>query len=376
MYIEKIANVTSHEDSQPGLIDMLVGDTRKSYSEQFTKHIKKYYGKKVVQQLHNRDIFLAEQFGPNGVKAIELLAGKFTVNPNTIFEVDIPTFNSLPVRTRTMLSDLYTIVIHDYMEGGWFFKKEHSQNSNTLLSSGSLDSGVPVFLMCTYANSVESGNICSTFPDETKKRLAIMPVHKARPWRLDMLHALDQAEIIDEIDWSLWLNFNETDVPSHFEQSKNVTTARWKTASEHPFVIKYKNQLPKKLDIIDDFYDCLPMNLLYHGKYKWHICTETYMDKFFLTEKTVKSFIAGHVPLTVAKPGFNKFLEDYGFKFVGDYDQLGGQERIDKIVEILSTDHRDYTDIARHNYDLITDCDRVSIIIADSIQKTLFKHKK
>jgi hypothetical protein len=364
MYIEKINNSLSKNKS-PGLVDIFIGDTTNCYSHGFVKNINHYYSSLITKHLDDANILLGKQFGSNGLTVTELLANKYTLNESTFFEMDINTYLSCPTVIRNMLLQ-YNIIVHDYMEGGWFLSEHKIPEEFTVLT-GSANS-IPIFMLCTMANSRATGNVNNNL-DMHRNKLALVPIHKPRPWRLDVLAALDDRDLLDRCDWSLWFNLGDEGAPGDFAVSPNVSKARWGEHVEHPFVKKHFDVLPKQLDVIDHFDDCLPLHTDYHNQYRWHIVAETYMTNYFATEKTFKAFIGGHVPLTVAKPGFNKCLEDLGFIMPGNYDHLEGNERIDAIVDMVAEDTNDYTDVIVHNHDIIIN--HADKIVADCIKKRL-----
>lgn len=360
MNIEKVTSVRTQQQL-PGLVDILLGVNTDCYHESFVVNIASVFGNTIISKLHKLNINVGGRYGSEGVDIMTLMATP--VDPDTVYEICAHTYASLTSGQRRSLR-AHHIIVHDLMEGGYLLKDIDTADVQIL--TGSADS-FPVYLLATVANSIKTGNICSVFPDSTEKRLAIIPTHKPRPTRLNMLHAIDESGLLSQCEWSLWFNQGVDGEPGSFTSSPNVGAGRWTDAGRHPFVTKYGHLLPKQLDYIDNFADCLPMHSQYHGKFKWHVVCETYMDRYFTTEKTFKAFIAGHIPLTVAKPGFNSILESMGFRLPGNYDHLPPQERIQKIVEILKQDNTDYTDIAQHNYNLITSVESVSDIMVNKI---------
>ena len=365
VYLEKIKN-NINNGAFPGLVDLFVGDASKSYLPGPAKHIKAVYGTEMIDQLEKSNILLARRFKHTGIDVYELLLKSPLEFADTVFELDWQSYASYPTSVKKRLAH-YNVVVHDFMEGGFCL-----QNIDVLPGikslTGSADQ-LPVYMLSTLAESIRTNNLCKHFPEYTDKKLAIVPIHKPRTFRLDLLEALDQAGLLDYCDWSLWFNTGDVGEIGNFSQSPNVSARRWSEQIHHPFVQKHWHLLPKPLDYIESIEECVPLHKQYHGKYKWHIVCETYMNLFFATEKTFKAFVAGHIPLTVAPAGFNSLLEKIGFVMPGDYDSLSGQHRISKIIETLKNDHTDYTEVAKHNYHLATSVEKTSSIIVDRLSR-------
>lgn len=360
MNIEKI---TSNKSTAflPGIVDIFLAGTANCYHDYFVKNIASVFGTSVINKLAELGISLGYKYGSRGIDVFTLMAS--SVDPDDVYEICPYTFGSLTKKQQQILCK-HNVIVHDLMEGGHLLD---TINTNTV--TGCIDS-VPIFLLCTIANSIVTGNISKTIPHTSQKQRAIVPIHKARPERLDMLEMLYQENILRECDWSLYLHDNDHGVAGDFLASPNLSTNRWSEANSHPFVRKHKHLLPKVLDTIPTFAECLPLNKKYHGVYKWHIACETYQHRSFITEKTFKAFIGGHIPLTVAPPGFNKCIEQYlGFKMPGDYDHLSGISRVQKIAQIVKRNEQDYTEIIQYNHTRIMSVDTVSEIIANSINR-------
>jgi hypothetical protein len=371
VHIEKIKN-NIKQGAFPGLVDLFVGDASKSYLPGPAKHVKAIYGSEITNQLANHSIFLARKFGPTGIDIYDLLLQSPTNFADTVFELDCQTYGSYPAAIKKRLEH-YNVVVHDFMEGG-FCLQDIDVLPGTASVTGSVND-LPIFMLSTLAESIRTNNLCSEFPVCTEKKLAIVPVHKPRSIRLDLLHALDQNNLLEHCDWSLWFNTGDIGKLGDFAHSPNVSKDRWIDQLQHPFVQKHWHALPKQLDHIETFEECVPLHKQYHGKYRWHIVCETYTNLCFATEKTFKAFVAGHVPLTVAPPGFNCLVEELGFVMPGDYDNLKGESRITRIIEILKGDHSDRTEIAKHNYQLATSVESTSAIIVNRIRRLINLHR-
>jgi len=364
MHIEKLVNKNYSSDQLLGNVDIILGYSNdKSYMTFSAKFIPDMLSDRILHFLKRREVYIGEQFGTEGLEVTELLASNSDFS-NTVFEMSGLAYQTLPSNFKKGLKK-FNIVCFDYMEGGYFL-----QESNVKQVTGGLD-GIPWFMAFSLTHSIDTKNIYSTFPNFADKKHAIVPIHKPRWNRLYLLNLLDKSELLEFSDWSLTINFDEDGEYNDFDKSPNVSISRWKDVHEHEFVVKYKDQLPKKLDDIEFFSQCIPLSKEYHGNYKWHFVCETYPDLYFATEKTWKSMIAGHIPVTIAKPGFNKLLQKYGFQVPGIYDKFEGSERIEMAVQMVEEDlmfPKDYEKIAEHNFNLITDLDFVAETLAVRIQ--------
>lgn len=367
MYIEKIQH-TSQTQALPGLTDILLGCDPTLYHYFPVKHIASVLGSYIIQELAQHNIFIGTRYGTKGVTIESVVNGDVDIT-DTVFEIDQFTYAML---TPLMQRALHKIphIVHDLTEGGDFLK---NRNKHSITMSGSIhsehDINMVLYWLCTLSASIATSNITPQCPAQVEQTLAIVPIHKARNNRVQMLHSLDQRGVLDYCDWSLWLNFDADNVLGDFERSPNVSVNRWTYASTHPFVQKYQRLLPKKLDSIELIDDCVPLPKQYHGKHRWHVVCETFDHRYFVTEKTFKAFIGGAVPLTVAKAGFNSHLEKIGFVLPGNYDHLHGQERIDAIADMIESDCNDYTEIVQHNWHLATDKKRVAQIFVQPLVK-------
>ena len=257
---------------------------------------------------------------------------------------------------RKRLQDLSHIIrLQDYMQ---VLYVTGTQDRNMRYASGEAF-GVPIWLLCTVADTIEA-DCLADFHVSDVPGLALCMVNKPRQWRLDMLEELYQQELLDTgVDWTLSISLP-------ILQSKYERIQKWASRETHPFVQRFKHVLPKAMHA-EWYNECvyLPSQLV--GNYKWNICCETYDHAHFVTEKTIKSFLGCMAPLTVAPAGFNQHLEAMGFQMPGNYDHLEGKERIQAIAQILKTDNTDYTDLIKHNYDLITNRTAISELIANRI---------
>jgi len=96
-----------------------------------------------------------------------------------------------------------------------------------------------------------------------------------------------------------------------------------------------------------------------------HIYTESEIDKQVCTEKTVKPFLAGQIPIPLTPIGHLEYLKELGFNtfedLLGyDYDSLSYENKIEKIVDIVSKGKyyienyytKNYTKVEENNINL------------------------
>lgn len=96
-----------------------------------------------------------------------------------------------------------------------------------------------------------------------------------------------------------------------------------------------------------------------------HIYTESEIDKQVCTEKTIKPYLAGQIPIPLTPPGHIQYLKELGFHTFddllgNDYDSLSYENKIQKIVDIVSKGqynienyyNKNYTKIEQNNINL------------------------
>lgn len=374
IYLEKI-HIPDSRCS--GLIDIFAcsGEPPGPWSRNTTA----VFNNAITKKLSQQDIYLGTQFGSSGV-TIEQLFQHPDIFPNTIFEISITDLSGLSVLWRKFLTSKFTLLVQDLNEGGWLIEESGLDVSKHLILTGSMPSRsehqtgiahIPVFLCFTLAEFIRTGNLQPLNFTNTPEKLVLVPVHKPRPNRLEFLELLDQANLLQQSDWSLTVRLESGGELGHFTDSPNVGVDRWNDLSDDPFIKRHLSELPKLLDNITRFSECLPLDRKFHRKYKWYVGLETYTNLMFVTEKTIKGFLAGMPVLTVAPAGFNKLLEELGFIMPGDYDHLSGSERSRAIIDIIKTDDSDYTAAAEHNYKLMTDVEFLAGMCVDRITALL-----
>ena len=338
----------------PGLVETFLGPAPgKDYSVFGPRNVRKYYGSEVLVQLNKHNIHLGILYGTSGIELSDFLLLD-SVPPGVLFEMCAVTYSHLPAPIKKQLKKYKDcIILQDHMQVLYTQSKVNHKTA-----SGTAE-GVPMWLLCTMADAFETNNISTQFPHSDTPGLAICLVNKMRKHRLDMLEQLHQSNLLDQVDWTCSVTLPPDDTVAYLRLLKHKA---------HPFVARYKDQLPKNMHI-DTYKECVTFPQRMHGNYKWMICCETYDNVPFATEKTFKAFLSGAIPLTVACKGFNQHLLDMGFLMPGDYDHFSGKRRAKRIAEILQTDNTDYTEIAKHNYERIMDVRGISTIIAQRIKE-------
>ena len=343
----------------PGIVDIFLQQTYDTDDGKWgvkraVRYISKYFSN-IVHILKDRDVHLGTTYGICGLELKDFLSlDPESLPADTVFELCNATYMQLPSDIKYQLHKRPNVMLHDYMQVLYATGK---QDSKMHYSSGEAF-GIPTWLLSTVADTIEADSLADFRISDTPG-LALCLVNKPRPFRLDMLEELYQQNLLDEVDWTLGIMLPI--VPDKVEVIK-----LWASRTTHPFVQRFKDALPKQLYTYS-YTDCvyLPPDLA--GNYQWSVCCETYNDVHFATEKTFKAFLGCMAPLTVAPAGFNKHLEAMGFQMPGDYDHLQGEERIQAIAQILKSDTTDYTNLIKHNYDLITNNTAISELIADRI---------
>lgn len=348
MHIEKLYH-KQFKYALPGIVEALLGSLTPDRFEDFgIRHINTYFDN-VVNILKNNNVYVGTQYGSTGIELTDFLLTEPT--DDTLFELYSSTFNKLPNNLQQQLRNRNDVILQDHQEVSYALNKHDDMR----YASGEAF-GIPIWLMSTIAQSSTHSFYMSPAPG-----LAMCLVNKPRKFRLDMLEELYQQDLLDLTTWTLsvTLPINELD-------TSRITN--WASFSSHPFVERFKDLLPKTM-YIEHYRECVWLPQQLTGSHQWYISCETSDTVHFATEKTFKAFLGCMAPLTVAPAGFNKHLEAMGFQLPGNYDHLDGIERIQAIAQIIKTDNTDYTDLIKHNYNLITDKQAISELIVNRIIK-------
>lgn len=366
LYLEKLY---ISDNQCPGLVETFAKTSKiNTYQGFLIRNTTEYFGQLLTEKLADYNIHLGKQFGSQGVSIDQLMSGVKYFS-DTIFEISALSYQEITPLQRQFLDKNTKCIVHDYSEGGYTLSKVQSDH---LTATGSIQSdstvNIPMFAYYTVAETARTGNLKSINFAHHPEKLCLIPIHKPRPDRIELLQTLDDMNMLNQCDWSLTVNLDQDGDMGSYEKSPNVGKNRWTYLPDNEFIKKYAHILPKKLDDIQLYSDCVPLLSKYHRQYKWYISCETYYDYFFVTEKTWKAFLSGLPVLTLAPAGFNAELEKLGFIMPGDYDHLEHTERIQAIIEMLK---HDFTDIAEHNYKLVTDKNFFCDLIVNQLRKLL-----
>jgi len=354
----------------PGLVNTFLRTEKTQYQYFIVEDVPVYFRDIVTTLLSKHNIYLGRQFGSTGLSITELM-NNAAFDPDTVFELHGNAYRALTPLERRRIKNL-NVVVYEYFESDTSFDgvdlSHHITASNNL--SGT-DLCMPIFAVGSYATCRANNYMLFDVPkiDYVNPKI-LLPIHKPRPERVNLLETLDRNGLLEQADWSLTLSTDTAGQPNDFWLSPNVGTERWQYMLEHPFYLRHAHELPKKLDHINFFSECIPLHIDYHGKYAWHIACETYIETaHFPTEKTYKAMIGGHPLLTIAKPGFNQLLEEKGFKLIGDYDHLAQTDRIEAVVDIIKHDKNNYSAEAEHNYNRMMDREFLANLLLSELIK-------
>ena len=124
-----------------------------------------------------------------------------------------------------------------------------------------------------------------------------------------------------------------------------------------PFKYKF-DPVVKSLDDKNLNFDTFSVNHPAFNNTYGHIYTESEIDKQVCTEKTIKPYLAGQIPIPLTPPGHIQYLKELGFHTFDDllgtnYDELNYEDKIEVIVSIVSKGKDYIEDYYFKNYDKI-----------------------
>ena len=364
------------------------------------------WGDEVLEQLKSYDIWIGKYYGTEGITITEVF-GPTVDRDNTIYCIPIEKFVRLSKVQATRLLTELRLMICDYSEGGFLLREftaqlDHSwetitnQLRHVMISTTCLESFDHVigthgtlimhyFPLLTLWETIRTNNLPSLeqirTPIEKRKNL-LVPVHKPRHHRVNMLSALDTRGLLADADWSLTVNFDEDGELGDFLKTPNVSVSRYQTSATTPFVGKHKHTLPRTLpnDTVKKFADCIPLDKQFAGQYKWYIACETYSDLNFVTEKTFKGFLAG-MPVLISGAydtslKLSQMLE-FEMPFMDQYDKHcisnDDQTRYQRICDIVQCQIPDQ-EVIEYNFNVASN---KRYLIATMIEQLVhFSHKK
>ena len=353
MRIEKISNPI------PGLyeifIDQALGQkTHDHYVRFFPQFVHTIYGDLVSKYLVQHDLTL----DPNQRTVMEVL---LSADTDTRFEISARYLKNLPIAQRRKLCGTHKLLITDLFENGAELGELLSMSSSMKFRDAVfLDSGgnknildyqsncypvpdnvvvaqIPMFLYYTVSRYTHKG--LTQRKNDLSKNL-LVPCMKPHEHRILLLSILENANLLDDSDWSLGY-----DPDNKNPQSYNVM---YNDDRVNSFIASHKQQLPRFLSQQD--YTAAPdlITEVVSANHRWHIVAETFSDRVDLTEKIFQAFMCMNAPLILAGGGFISTLRELGFKLTLEYENPNTEQQINNIVHIITTQQPDLTE-ARFN---------------------------
>lgn len=214
-------------------------------------------------------------------------------------------------------------------------------------------------------------------------KTAMFPNYKARPVRLFTLALMDEANLLEETDWSLVLvgekrsgsdlSWIETNLyngwAENFSNHGLQDQAEYDTKVNN-FMNRRVNELPKHLpNSQQEVMSVVNFPEEYIGKYNWSLTVETlpgyklpYVNGLLgaVTEKVYKCFAIGTMPLMISEAGSEKYLNSIGFKVhhtgtdhLRDFERAKGI--VDHFKHIQENKIKPDIDDVMHNATLMVD---------------------
>ena len=389
MKIEKIANPkVEGYNYDPGLTDFFYnGDIRSDiYMGDIFPNVFSVFGRGMQQRFN-----IGKSYGKDGIDINRLL----TIAPDdTYYEICGLTFMRLPKQKCIYLLKNYNVIIHDHMEGlSWLvaefndpiqlIKKYNIVPRNVIISSCAGDDvGVPELNIKCWYFPIWWMIMYSKFPHDVEfkynpTKLGLVPARKPRNQRIKILAKLHEKKLLDQCDWSLVVNMDDSEEVGDFFKSPSLHYSNFPLLYEsneqyiQNFYKDIKEQLPKYFQDIPHtkFKDNHLFNLDWMGQYCYYVNTETLQGKegLFSTEKTFKGMMLGLPMLNSASIGFDKFLNRLGFLTIGSdqFDHLAWDERSHSIVDYMANpvDHEYNRYVAEHNFKIAHDIDCIFDIV-------------
>ena len=356
----------------PGMIQGMFTAQRsvnKTYQSHMMKHINKHYGEYLNKHLKDHDI----TYG-SGIKLEKLLASK---QKDIRYEIDAKTLRHIPRLKVKSLCNSYKLLITDLYECGAEIAEFIRENpdlkyADTIFLSSGMDDpkvydtrqdftklpkntfllNLPFCLYVATSHHLHKGYIAK---DNTFEHKTLVPIYKPRSHRLTLLSKFDRAGILDDCEWSLALDANE------YTKASDVNT------EQKDFIDRYKDVLPKFIERDNDIEDTLSLSRENH---KWHVVTESFMDRIEITEKVFQAFLLKNPPLIVAAPGYVDTLISLGFIVHADYEDYDLETQIDNIINIILNKNPS-TGFLEHNQQLCLDLDYWSYYWVISLKAAL-----
>lgn len=366
---------------------------RSSLSDLVRRTTHSYY---LNETIHMMSDILYKQFSTNNIHFVETHLDN--LNNGDIVEIDIYDVNAFSLSEIKKLFANHIVFVHDLIDGGLgvrnnstgyiinplivYLMKNRIGYKKIYHVSGSYDFSLntesftdvvipfwlPLGMVTTKLNNVKEQN--------TVNSRVLFPNMKSRRHRVYLVSLLHENGTLDKIDWSLAQRikanslgeFAGNNVVQQFINSVPLPRAIFPVTGN-----LYEHACPVPYDIV--------------GKYGWHLNVETlYGEKAgfpkqgqygHVTEKTVKAFLCGAMPLTVAVTGYEDFLRGFGFKIydTGTEKIRDPNKKIEAMAEvvkyIVDNDIKPRLEDIQHNQKLIQDLNYTCRLITDPVIRAL-----
>ena len=359
------------------------------------RHVKEVIGDIVIDALAEQDITLGTEYGGAGIDPRILLTKD---SDDSYYEICAKQLLELPWSKRKLkkLFNKHKMIISCLCEGGFYISRVLNELAEEIADARdiiycyavatnntgdwhNLDSipvnkriEIPHFIygVGTY---YQKNNFIDTDHNVVKKYL--VPVHKARKWRVEVLATLEENGILEDADWSLHhIAKEQSGKLNSFLNSPGLNNILHETVNEssvaNTFIDKHKDVLPKSLHDSKpiNFSDHMDLNITWKD-YEWYIGLETHCDKFVITEKCLKGFALGVPSIIISDKNFNNYLSSFGFKIDGNYDYADTlAERVKLACDFIKNNKGD-KDIVKHNYELLNNNEFLASLIVGPLVK-------
>lgn len=359
------------------ITDFVIGDHGKGiYSYQDFPHEVELIRDLIIEGLERNNIFLSKHYGVDGISIHELL-NKDGLNDYYI-EIPVGHIMYYNVSDLVTLSNKNKIIFEDLEEGdnsmfSWFDSNniKHSGNFSKFLKESGINIDNVYFaspnfeknrlckeiklhkmwlliqsLCVPYVKDILKNNNKQKYLDilETKQyeKFAVFRNWRARKWRVVLLSLLHSNGMLDNIDWTLigeygHLKYDLKTIEFSRDHFLKYASEEWLNSSMFKlhvdrFFEDNMHQLPKFLLDTDTTYQFSHMHLepFQIKRYKYAIDVES---ATLMSEKPIKAFLQGSMPIIVYPYANGKFIEklkSFGFKMLeADFD---GTSTVDDLV--------------------------------------------
>lgn len=407
VYIEKLKLENPHGLVYLTLCDFVLGTHGKGqYTYEDAPIRTDLIRNDIISSLEKHQIFLAKHYGLDGICIDKL------INSDNLLDyyIEIPTGHIKYYNTVDLisLSKKNKIIFTDFEEGGsinvvWhdiYGQRKYSSFTKFLIESGinfknvifassnfeknKICKEIKMFQMwllmqslsVNYVQDIILNNNKQQYLDilSTKKyeKFAVFKNWRARRWRLVLLSILNDSKLLDKIDWSLIGEFghrffDDDSLDFKIENFIKTNNLEWLNNS------KFKDQVIK---FMDDHSHSLPKFLFDSDKINRH--AHLYLDEFHLkrymysidvdtanlmTEKPIKSFLQGSMPILIYPSVNSRYLEkiqSLGFKLLDtEFDKSTNIDELiisagNKIQNLYNLNIEPKLDDILHNFELCT----------------------